>query len=82
MTELQAALGVSQMKRLDDFVATRHQLQQRYDELLKGLPVITPYQDKDSYSALHLYPIHALAATSSGNNTDFHDNTLLITSTT
>jgi dTDP-4-amino-4,6-dideoxygalactose transaminase len=57
MTELQAALGVSQMKRLDDFVATRHQLQQRYDELLKGLPVITPYQDKDSYSALHLYPI-------------------------
>lgn len=57
MRELQAALGVSQMKRLDDFVATRYQLQQRYDELLKGLPVITPYQDKDSYSALHLYPI-------------------------
>jgi len=57
MTELQAALGVSQMQRLDDFVATRHQLQQRYDELLKDLPVITPHQDKDSYSALHLYPI-------------------------
>jgi len=57
MTELQAALGVSQMKRLDDFVATRHQLQQRYDELLKDLPLITPHQDKDSYSALHLYPI-------------------------
>ena len=57
MTELQAALGVSQMQRLDDFVATRHQLQQRYDALLKDLPVITPHQDKDSYSALHLYPI-------------------------
>jgi len=57
MTELQAALGVSQMQRLDDFVATRHQLQQRYDTLLKDLPVITPHQDEDSYSALHLYPI-------------------------
>lgn len=57
MTELQAALGVSQMQRLDDFVATRHQLQQRYDTLLKDLPLITPHQDKDSYSALHLYPI-------------------------
>jgi len=57
MTELQAALGVSQMQRLGDFVTTRHQLQQRYDKLLKDLPVITPHQDKDSYSALHLYPI-------------------------
>ena len=57
MTELQAALGVSQMTRLDDFVATRHQLQERYDELLKDLPLITPHQFKDSYSALHLYPI-------------------------
>ena len=57
MTELQAALGVSQMKRLDEFVTLRHQRQKRYDELLKNLPVITPYQDLDSYSALHLYPI-------------------------
>jgi UDP-4-amino-4,6-dideoxy-N-acetyl-beta-L-altrosamine transaminase len=57
MTELQAALGVSQMQRLDDFVAMRHKLQQRYDEMLKDLPVIIPHQDKNSYSALHLYPI-------------------------
>ena len=57
MTELQAALGVSQMKRLDEFVALRHQRQKRYDELLKNLPVVVPYQDMDSYSALHLYPI-------------------------
>lgn len=57
MTELQAALGVSQMQRLDDFVVKRHQRQQRYDELLKDLPIITPYQDRDCYSALHLYPI-------------------------
>jgi len=57
MTEVQAALGVSQMKRLDEFVALRHQRQKRYDELLKNLPVVAPYQDMDSYSALHLYPI-------------------------
>lgn len=57
MTELQAALGVSQMKRLDEFVAKRHALQQRYDDLLVGLPIIKPYQSPDSYSALHLYPI-------------------------
>ena len=57
MTELQAALGVSQMERLDEFVTLRHKHQKRYDELLKNLPVIAPYQDLDSYSALHLYPI-------------------------
>ena len=57
MTELQAALGVSQMQRLDEFTTKRHILQERYDSLLSGLPIIKPYQDKDSYSALHLYPI-------------------------
>jgi UDP-4-amino-4,6-dideoxy-N-acetyl-beta-L-altrosamine transaminase len=57
MTELQAALGVSQMQRLNEYVTKRHELQQRYDVLLKDLPVITPHQFKDSYSALHLYPI-------------------------
>lgn len=57
MTELQAALGVSQMQRLDDFVAKRHQLQQRYHLLLQDLPITLPYQSSDSYSALHLYPI-------------------------
>jgi len=57
MTEMQAALGISQMHRLDEFVAKRHILQERYDLLLSGLPIIGPYQDRDSYSALHLYPI-------------------------
>jgi len=57
MTELQAALGISQMQRLDEFVAKRHILQERYDLLLSDLPIIEPYQDKDNYSALHLYPI-------------------------
>jgi UDP-4-amino-4,6-dideoxy-N-acetyl-beta-L-altrosamine transaminase len=57
MTELQAALGVSQMQRLDEFVTQRHILQERYDSLLSGLPIIKPHQSQDSYSALHLYPV-------------------------
>jgi UDP-4-amino-4,6-dideoxy-N-acetyl-beta-L-altrosamine transaminase len=57
MTELQAALGLSQMHRLDEFVAKRHQLARRYDGLLESLPVVTPYQHPDSFSGLHLYVI-------------------------
>jgi len=57
MTELQAALGVSQMERLDQFVARRHELAARYDELLAELPLVTPWQHPDGYSGLHLYVI-------------------------
>ena len=57
MTDLQAALGVSQIQRLDTYVAKRHKLAQRYNELLKDLPVTLPWQHKDSYSGLHLYVI-------------------------
>tara|TARA_R110000764_G_scaffold231797_3_gene323661 strand:+ start:3787 stop:4947 length:1161 start_codon:yes stop_codon:yes gene_type:complete len=57
MTELQAALGVSQMERLDQFVARRHELAARYDELLAALPLVTPWQHPDGYSGLHLYVI-------------------------
>ncbi len=57
MTELQAALGVSQMARLDEFVSRRHALASRYDQILESLPVTIPSQHKDSYSGLHLYVI-------------------------
>lgn len=57
MTELQAALGVSQMARLDDYVARRHALAARYDALLADLPVTRPWQHPDTYSGLHLYAI-------------------------
>ena len=57
MTEMQAALGVSQMSRLHDFVATRNALAANYDQLLKDLPLITPLQIDDSYSGRHLYVI-------------------------
>jgi len=57
MTELQAALGLSQMGRLDAYVAMRHALVKRYDEQLSVLPVSTPWQHPDGYSSFHLYVI-------------------------
>lgn len=57
MTELQAGLGVSQMKRLEQFVAKRHQIAKRYNELFANLPVVLPYQLENTYSGLHLYVI-------------------------
>jgi UDP-4-amino-4,6-dideoxy-N-acetyl-beta-L-altrosamine transaminase len=57
MTELQAALGLSQMERLDDYVSRRHALARRYDAQLADLPVTLPWQHPDSYSGLHLYVI-------------------------
>ncbi len=57
ITDLQAALGHSQLARLDDYVARRHAIAARYDAALAGLPLTTPWQHPDSRSALHLYPI-------------------------
>ncbi|WP_085275646.1 UDP-4-amino-4,6-dideoxy-N-acetyl-beta-L-altrosamine transaminase [Pseudogulbenkiania subflava] len=57
MTDIQAALGASQMTRLEQYVARRHELARRYDELLKSLPITTPWQHPDGYSGLHLYVI-------------------------
>lgn len=57
MTELQAALGLSQMTRLDQYVARRHELAASYDTMLAHLPITRPWQHPDSYSGLHLYVI-------------------------
>jgi UDP-4-amino-4,6-dideoxy-N-acetyl-beta-L-altrosamine transaminase len=57
MTDIQAALGLSQMQRLDEFVTKRHAIAKRYEHLLSSLPVLTPWQHKDSYSSYHLYII-------------------------
>ena len=57
MSELQAALGVSQMSRLKDYIARRHNLAGRYDHELAELPLILPAQASFSYSSYHLYVI-------------------------
>ena len=57
MTELQAALGVSQMDRLEDFVTERHKVADFYNKNLASLPLVLPYQDPNNFSAYHLYVI-------------------------
>ena len=57
MNELQAALGISQMNRLDEFVKNKHILKERYDRFLSVLPIMKPHYSSNIYSALHLYPI-------------------------
>ncbi len=57
MTEMQAALGVSQIERLQGITESRHEIAKRYNEKLVGLPVVVPFQIQESYSGLHLYVI-------------------------
>ncbi len=57
MTDIQAALGCSQLGRVDQFVGRRCALAQRYDQHLKDLPLTLPWQHPDAQSAWHLYVI-------------------------
>ena len=57
MTDIQAALGLSQMSRLDEFVRRRHEIAKQYDHALQALPVMTPWQAPKTFSSYHLYPI-------------------------
>ena len=57
MTELQAALGLSQLNRLDTFIERRRDLADRYDAELAGLPLRLPQQMQGARSAWHLYVI-------------------------
>jgi UDP-4-amino-4,6-dideoxy-N-acetyl-beta-L-altrosamine transaminase len=57
MTEMQAALGVSQLSRVDEFVARRRHLAKRYLERLKALPLRLPAQDGSTRSSWHLFVI-------------------------
>ncbi len=57
LTDIQAALGLSQLHRLDEFVARRHALAAHYDEALQHLPLTIPWHHPDGHSGLHLYVI-------------------------
>ncbi len=57
ITDIQAGLGLSQLKRIKCFIQRRRELADQYDKQLATLPVITPWQSPDCYSAYHLYPI-------------------------
>jgi dTDP-4-amino-4,6-dideoxygalactose transaminase len=57
MSDIQAALGLSQMQRIDKFVSSRREIAKRYDLDLKSLPITTPHQADGTFSSYHLYPI-------------------------
>ncbi|MBN9004592.1 MAG: UDP-4-amino-4,6-dideoxy-N-acetyl-beta-L-altrosamine transaminase [Rhizobiales bacterium] len=57
LTDIQAALGLSQFKKLEGFLARRRELAERYDKLLAGNKIVRPWQDPAGLSAYHLYPI-------------------------
>ena len=57
MTDIEAVLGINQMKRLDQFIARRSELANRYFQNLAKLPIIKPFQSTHSKSSFHLFPI-------------------------
>jgi UDP-4-amino-4,6-dideoxy-N-acetyl-beta-L-altrosamine transaminase len=57
MTDIQAILGTSQLKRIDNFSQRRRCLAEKYNDVLRELPVILPYQHPDTSSSWHLYVI-------------------------
>jgi UDP-4-amino-4,6-dideoxy-N-acetyl-beta-L-altrosamine transaminase len=57
LTELQAALGTSQLRRIETFLARRHAIRAQYDEAFAALPLVLPAPDAEGRSALHLYPV-------------------------
>jgi UDP-4-amino-4,6-dideoxy-N-acetyl-beta-L-altrosamine transaminase len=57
LTEIQAALGLSQLNRLDEYVRIRNELAIYYDEALAQLSLKTPVRHQDCYSSFHLYVI-------------------------
>jgi len=73
MTDIQAALGLSQMQRLDEFVRLRHEIAKYYDTQLKSLPIATPHQLSGMYSSYHLYPIRVSEAESGKTQRQVYD---------
>lgn len=57
MTDIQAALGSSQLSRLGDFIKKRHLIANEYNKAFADLPITLPWQDPNSYSSFHLYVI-------------------------
>jgi UDP-4-amino-4,6-dideoxy-N-acetyl-beta-L-altrosamine transaminase len=57
MTDIQGALGISQMERVDEFVARRRVIAQNYNQALRDLPLILPWQHPDTLSTYHLYVV-------------------------
>lgn len=72
MTDIQAALGLSQMSRLEVFVEERRRIARRYDEAFADLPITLPWQLPESRSSYHLYPVLVDAETAGISQKQFY----------
>jgi UDP-4-amino-4,6-dideoxy-N-acetyl-beta-L-altrosamine transaminase len=70
MTDIQAALGCSQMNKLTRFLDRRRQIALRYNDLLSSLPLSLPYQNPEAHSSWHLYVVQLHPT----HSADFHKN--------
>ena len=57
MNDIQASLGISQLKKVNEFVSIRHDIANFYNDQLSGMGIVLPYQSKEAFSSYHLYPI-------------------------
>ena len=72
ITDLQAALGISQLKRIDSFIERRRCIAARYDIELSGLPLVLPHQAAYGNSAWHLYVVQIDSTKTPMTRTDFY----------
>ena len=56
MNDIQASLGLSQLKKVNNFVLQRHEIANFYNEKLNGMGIVLPYQLDNTFSSYHLYP--------------------------
>jgi len=73
ITDIQAALGLSQLNRLEPFIARRRQLAARYDALLAHLPLSLPTRQADAESAWHLYVVRLHTERLTASHRDIFD---------
>lgn len=73
MTDVHAALGLSQLSRLDDYVERRNVLARRYDRLLRGLPLTLPHVQPGNRSAFHLYAVRLPGPVDPGRHREVFD---------
>ena len=76
MTDISAALGVSQMSRIDEYIQRRHIIANTYNEALANLPLKLPYQHPDTYSSYHLYVVRLELDKLQSSHKEIHDNLL------
>ena len=74
MTEIQAALGISQLQRVDEFITERNRLADVYDAMLQGKGFATPWQHPDCHSSRHLYVVRLQSADAAPRRRDIFES--------